>query len=195
MNNQQCDRGVGVTRPLFQEVDDGANPIRSLHFQDISLREAIGFNRAVHSRLPHCTVSNMSFPPAVSYGAFKDGEIIATAIWSQPVARLLNDRNWIELRRMAIHGEHPNLASRFLGWMVRDITKRFPEVVKCISYHDHQVHKGTMYKAARWTPGVVGKDSGTWGWSSRATRVDRTTRVEGESDISTAKTRWEKNLR
>jgi hypothetical protein len=72
-------------------------------------------------------------------------------MWSNPVARLLPQREWLELRRFAIAPDSPkNTASRMLGWMVRDIKKRWPEMRRLISYQDCEIHQGTIYKASGW---------------------------------------------
>ena len=104
-------------------------------------------NENWHSRLPKIGASR----GRVYYCAEHDGVCYAVAMWSNPVARLLPQREWLELRRLAIAPDAPkNSASRMLGWMARDINKRFPDVVRLISYQDCEVHTGGIYKAAGW---------------------------------------------
>ena len=85
------------------------------------------------------------------YAAEFGNQIYAVAAWSNPVARLLPQRSWMELRRFAIAPNAPRFtASRMLAWMRRDIAKRFPAVEKLISYQDLKVHTGTIYRASGW---------------------------------------------
>jgi hypothetical protein len=102
----------------------------------------------------------------VFYIAEFDGVAYAVAMWSNPVARLLPQLAWLELRRLAIADDAPkNTASRFIAWMVRDIRKRFPGVERLISYQDCESHKGTIYKASGWrqAEGYKGRKRG---WES-----------------------------
>lgn len=81
--------------------------------------------------------------------ARKVDHVYAVALWSSPSARCL-PQHFVELRRMACAPDAPkNTASRFLGWMLRQLPKSH---WKAISYQDTDVHKGTIYKAAGWIP-------------------------------------------
>jgi hypothetical protein len=106
----------------------------------------------------------------VCYGAEYAGTWFAVAAWSNPVARLLPQLQWLELRRFAIAPDAPkNCASRMLGWMRRDIRARFPDVVRLISYQDLEAHTGTIYKAAGWTraEGYKPRARGWIGWGNQ----------------------------
>jgi hypothetical protein len=125
-----------------------------------------------HSRLPK--IGNSHF--RVCYAAECNNVFYAVAAWSNPVARLLPQQTWLELRRFAIAPDAPRFtASRMLGWMRRDIAKRFPEVERLISYQDLDKHKGTIYKASGWRPaeGFKPRARGWIGWGNRP-RIGRT---------------------
>jgi hypothetical protein len=96
--------------------------------------------------------------------------LYAVAAWSNPVARLLPQLSWMELRRFAIAPDAPRFtASRMLAWMRRDIANRFPSVVKLISYQDLDVHAGTIYKASGWkqSDNYKPRARGWTGWGNR----------------------------
>ena len=175
---------VRVAYPLFQEERSGSIPTSALQlrFESIDRDTMETLNREWHSRLPKFRTA---CPCTAYYGAEFDGQWFAVAAWSNPVARML-PQNWLELRRMAISDDAPkNLASRMLGWMVRDIKKRFPECPKAISYQDTEVHFGTIYKAAGWTPTTVSANGDEW---------NRPSRFRKTVQSSAAKQRWEKAL-
>jgi hypothetical protein len=87
---------------------------------------------------------------------------------------------------MAISSVAPkNTASRMLRVMRLMIERRFPEIVKLISYQDTEVHKGTVYKAAGWRPIGSSKVSGK-GWN---------TRERSKMQTTADKIRWELELR
>lgn len=94
---------------------------------------------------------------------------------------------------MAISDDAPkNAASRMLGWMARDIRKRFPDVERLISYQDCEVHIGTIYLASGWkhAEGYKGRkrgwESGTSGGRTRTGRLDQAVAV---------RMRWEKQIK
>src|SRR5204863_614393 len=112
----------------------------------------------------------------VCYCAECNNRFYAVAAWSNPVARLLPQMTWLELRRFSIAADAPRFtASRMIGWMRRDISKRFPEVERLISYQDMAAHTGTIYKAAGWKPAENFKPRarGWIGWDNRL-RIGRT---------------------
>lgn len=173
-------RAEGVDRmahPLFQTGGGGSIPTSalSLFFYACDRPTFVRCNRAWHSRLPLVGCS----PFRVIYAAEVQGTIYAVAAWSNPVARLLPQLEFLELRRMAISDDAPkNTASRMLGWMTRDIRKRFPQVVRLISYQDCEAHTGTIYKASGWkhAENYISRKRGwkaTTAWASRF-RVGRT---------------------
>ena len=163
-----CVDSTRVVRPLFQAEDGGSIPTSTLQlvFSEIPERTFFNLNTLWHSRLPKCGNSHFR----VCYGAEHDGVWFAVAAWSNPVARLLPQREWLELRRFAIAPDAPkNTASRMLGWMRRDIRSRFPDVVRLISYQDLDAHTGGIYKAAGWkhADNFKPRARGWVGWGSR----------------------------
>lgn len=138
-----------IVRPLFHEADGGLIPTSTLQLRFCAIPRARfrDLNESWHSRLPKIGASQFR----VCYGAECGGIWYAVAAWSNPVARLLPQLTWLELRRFAIAEDAPpNSASRMLGWMRRDIRGRFPGVERLISYQDLESHQGTIYKAAGW---------------------------------------------
>ena len=99
------------------------------------MHRAIELNEIWHSRLPKVHWSNVvRASPYASFVAESDAVAYAAAIWSAPVARMLNGKGWLELRRMAIAPDAPkNTASRMLRIMRMMIAKEFPEIVRLIS--------------------------------------------------------------
>jgi hypothetical protein len=139
-----------------------------------------------HSRLPKVDKSNMVRTRHLwCLGAEHGGRWYAVAIWTNPVARLLNDQPLLELRRLAIANDAPvNTASRTLGIMARMVRKKFPTIERLISYQDCDVHAGTIYAAAGWTKAAINKNGG---W-------DRPNRKRGDAQAPGQKIRWEKQL-
>ncbi len=126
---------IRVVHPLFQEEGGGSIPTSplQLNFRVCHERDFVLLNGLWHSRLPK--IGNSHF--RVCYCATHDGIFYAVAAWSNPVARLLPQQTWLELRRFAIADDSPRFtASRMLGWMRRDISNRFPETERLISYQD-----------------------------------------------------------
>jgi len=166
---------IRVMHPLFQAEERGSTPTSALqlHFAACSRETFRILNLEWHSRLPKIGASQFR----VCYAAEHDGRYYAVAAWSNPVARLLPQLEWLELRRMAIADDAPkNTASRMIGWMVRDIRKRFSDVVRLISYQDCDAHTGTIYKAAGWhrAEGYISRPRGWAAGSGGATyRINR----------------------
>lgn len=157
-----------VACPLFQAEYGGARPTSALHLHFAVINEETFrvLNEAWHSRLPK--IGNSHF--RICYAAECSNLFYAVAGWSNPVARLLPQQTWLELRRFAIHDEAPkNTASRMLGWMRRDIIQRFPKIERLISYQDMETHSGGIYKAVGWRPAENFKPRarGWTGWGSR----------------------------
>jgi hypothetical protein len=139
-----------------------------------------------HSRLPKVDRSNMVRTRHLwCLGAECGGLWYAAAIWTNPVARLLNDQPLLELRRLAISDDAPkNTASRMLAVMTRMARKRYPAVERLISYQDCDVHTGTIYAAAGWNA-VAERTGGQWDTPSRKRAV---------AQAPGKKIRWEKQL-
>jgi len=180
-----------TAHPLYQAGGGGSIPTSalSLRFYPTDRETFRVWNLAWHSRLPKIGSSH----GRVYYAAECENRIYAVAMWSNPVARLLPQLEWLELRRFAIASDAPkNTASRMIAWMVRDIRKRFPVVVRCISYQDCDAHTGTIYKASGWKPAenYVSRPRGwapTIGWASRH-RAGRTNQAVAP------RMRWELEL-
>jgi hypothetical protein len=163
-----------IVHPLFRAEGCGSVPASPLQLNigEISLDKAISLNWLWHSRLPDVSKSNLQrVRHLVCYGAEYDGLYYAVAIWTDPIARLLNGRNWLELRRFAIANEAPkNTASRMLAVMAKLIKNKWPHIVRLISYQDCDVHQGTIYAAAGWKAEAVNR-SGDWVRDNRDRRV------------------------
>ena len=182
-----CGDSITVVHPLFQEEGDGSIPISPLQLEILPchVEKACELNRHWHSRLPRIEPNNIyRSPPSVCYAAVYKNRFYATAIWSAPIAKALNGKNYIELRRMAISPNAPkNTASRMIKIMRKNIKKRFPEIVKLISYQDTEVHHGTIYAASGWEKVALSKGA-SWGRS----------RKRNEDQTTADKIRWEYEL-
>ena len=152
-----CGDRVMVTQEMIQFPDDGSIPISPLQFRFdvIKAKTACELNAIWHSRFPYIHWSNVVRNKRyICYAAYYKENPFAVAIWSSPVAanRFKDGHLLLELRRMAINEKCPkNTASRMLSWMKKDIKKRFPEIIRLISYQDTEAHFGTIYKASGWT--------------------------------------------
>lgn len=185
--NQRAD-GVVVAHPLFQAGGGGSTPTSALDLFffrcDRDLFQKC--NQLWHSRLPKICVSF----GRVYYAAEYRGDVFAVAMWSNPVARLLPQNAWLELRRFAIRDAAPkNTASRMLGWMVRDIKRSMPEIERLISYQDCDAHVGTIYRASGWKP-AEGYVSRSRGWAPGAGGGNRL-RVGRTNQAVSPRVRWE----
>ena len=183
-----CGESIRVVHPLFQEAGGGSIPTSplQLQFRVVSKDIFSKLNSLWHSRLPKVGASHFR----VCYCAEFSGVFFAVAAWSNPVARLLPQQEWLELRRFAIADDAPKFtASRMLGWMRRDIRKRFPDVARLISYQDLDAHSGTIYKASGWREAENYKPRarGWIGWGSRP-RIGRTNQAVAP------RMRWELTL-
>ena len=180
---------IRVVHPLFQKEGGGSTPTSPLQLNigEIHVTQAIKLNSVWHSRLPEVVRGNIDRNKhSVCYGAEYENQFYAIAIWSSPVARKLatSSEHWLELRRMAIADNAPkNTASRMISVMCRMLKKKFPEIVRVISYQDTEVHAGTIYKASGWN--VEAKSSKADGWQSRNRRLNQ---AAGD------KIRWGKDL-
>lgn len=169
---------VRVARPLFHGEGSGSTPTSalSLWFETCPIAKARQLVRLWHSRLPNMGGGGCR----VCYTAESEGLYYAVAVWTNPSAPNLPQQAWLELKRMAIAPDAPkNTASRMMGWMERDIRKRFPLVTTLVSYRDCEVHAGTIYKAAGW----LGEDeqrrspSTTWHNRGKARTINNLPRV------------------
>lgn len=171
--------GVLVAQPLFRVERDGSIPISALVFEDCTKPFFAAMNREWHSALPRIGAVNTM---KVCFRATASGNCYAVAAWSNPVARLLPQNSWLELRRFAIAPDAPkNTGSKMLGWMIRELRRRLPQVKKLISYQDCGKHLGTIYKASNWTA-VETSTPGKWNNQKRWNR---------EAEHIRTKIRWE----
>lgn len=178
---------VRVAYPLFQAGGGGSTPTSALQLrlEEIDFLDAKALNRLWHSRLPRLGTGCIRKQPFLCFAAGFDERWYATAIWSNPVARLLPQKRWLELRRLAIAPDAPrNTASRMLGVMARLIRTARPEVCRLISYQDTEAHTGGIYRAAGWAKAYPRSKSST-GWDMPGRR-----RPASQSDAD--KQRWEK---
>lgn len=185
-----CGDSVRVVHPLFQGEGGGSIPTSplQLHIGRISIDLAIELNQLWHSRLPIVDKSNITRTRFLfCFGAEFENIWYAAAIWTNPVARLLNERPWLELRRLAIAQDAPkNTASRMLRIMTNFIRLACPNIERLISYQDEAVHTGTIYRAAGWESTLRSKGEVLW---------DRPNRKRRATQAPSPKTRWEYELR
>lgn len=187
---------IRVVHPLFQEENGGSFPTSPLQFEiaEIPLSRARLLNQLWHSRLP-VYKSGFCQNSKICFGAIYGGLFFATAIWTNPVARNLPQKTWLELRRFAISGDAPRYtATRMLSIMTRIIKKKFPEVLILISYQDIEAHSGTIYKAAGWK--ATNYHSGG-SWNRPNSRNTYTGKPRTRPDLNKAighKIRWQKEL-
>ena len=188
MNNLRAD-DVRDSMPLFRSGCGGSIPTSALQLTiaKCNVHRAIELNKIWHSRLPKVEWSNVvRASPSVCFIAEHNEVAYATAIWSAPCARLLNGRNWLELRRLAIANDAPkNTATRMLKVMRLMIVRELPQIVNLISYQDTEVHTGTIYKAAGWKATDTTSSTTTWNWSGRSRNAHQS---------ESPKIRWEYNL-
>lgn len=190
-------RGDDVTAalPLFQEARGGSSPTSPLQFQivEISTKAAVNLNELWHSRLPIYKTGCCLYSK-VCYAALFEGEYYAVAIWGHPLARLLPQKTWLELRRMAIGPDAPkNTASRMISVMAKMIRRKFPDVVNLISYQDKDVHSGTIYKASGWTK-TLERPGASWN-SPNSKNASGSPRTRPDLNKATGpKARWEFSL-
>lgn len=183
--------GVMATQETFLFPDGGSIPTSPLQlsFEVIRAQTACDLNAQWHSRFPYIHWSNVVRNKRyICYGAQYEGRYVAVAIWSSPIAgnRLKDGWLLLELRRMAISPECPkNTASRMLSWMRKDIRKRFPEIIRLISYQDTEVHSGTIYKASGWRLVQTRNQEVAWNKEGRKRNA-----VQSEA----VKVRWELDI-
>lgn len=186
MSLSLCADDVRDSMPLFRSGRGGSTPTSALQLQinKCNVHRAIELNREWHSRLPVVEWSNIvRATPSMCFVAEYDNIAYASAIWSAPCARLLNGKNWLELRRLAIAPDAPkNTATRMLKIMRLTIKKDLPDIVNLISYQDTEVHRGTIYAAAGWKMTDTSKSNTSWSWSGRK---------RNQAQSNAPKVRWE----
>ncbi len=182
---------IRVMLPLFQEDEGGSTPTSALSLVvgRILPETARALNRYWHSRLPRIDFRVCE----ICYGAEHGGLLYAVAIWSHPAAPQLPQREWLELRRLAIAPDAPrNTGSRLLAIMARLIRKECPWVKNLVSYQDTEVHSGAIYRAAGWKPTRLATWK-TWHQPGRLEKNGRP-RLRPKAQSTAPKQRWEKSL-
>jgi hypothetical protein len=152
-----------IDLPIFWVDGDGELPVspKQLDIVTINRYLARDLNALWHSRLP-IYKTGFCLNSTVSFGALYKKVYYAVAIWTNPVARLLPQNTWLELRRLAIASDAPKFtATRMLSKMAKHISVNFPQITTLVSYQDIEVHQGIIYKAANWIPSGVHK-GGSW---------------------------------
>jgi hypothetical protein len=183
-----CGDSTTGSTTAFPAANSGSNPTSPLqfHFQRIANKAGVAANEEWHSILPSIPV----FHVQIAYGAFFEDRLYAVALWGRPVARTICGLGYLELRRMAISENAPkNTASRMLAWMAKDIRKIRTDIVKLISYQDTSHHKGTIYKAAGWTP--VDRSASPVNWGGASQTLTPPTRKRSTKLLMAPKVRWE----
>lgn len=180
--------------PLFQEEGGGSIPTSALDLivEEIPMRLAQELNARWHSMLPRTDLGNLLCgSTSVAYGVLYGGNWYAVAIWTQPIIHSMCDGHTIELRRLAICEDAPkNTASRMLSIMVKALKRKWPHLQRVISYRAVDVHQGTIYKAAGWTPvGAI-----VAARPQRMSNVNRKTRATAPLQTHSRKERWEKQI-
>lgn len=162
---------------------------REFSVRSIGAPDACILNAMWHSRFPAIDWSNVVRNRFYAcYVLERDGVAYGVAIWSSPIAanRLKDGQRLLELRRLALSPECPkNTATWMLARMQEDITSRFPEVIRLISYQDTEVHLGTIYKAANWRIANVQQEEVKWDGP----------RKRNKEQSTAPKARWEMELK
>lgn len=179
----QSGDSIRVVHPLFPTEGGGSIPTSPLQLRVgiVTMDVAKALNAEWHSQLPDFTS-----PPerCVGMAAEHEGRYYVAAIWSPPLARMLNNQGIYELRRLAIAPDAPkNTASRMLRVMRILIYRKRPDLLKLISYQLLGIHTGTIYKAAGWK--AVRQDRGGEWARPQLGRHNRPVQA------STPKIRWE----
>lgn len=185
-----------IKSPIFwNKENDGILPTSAtdLIVEEIDRYRARDLNSLWHSRLP---IYNTGFclNSLISFGAFYLNVYYAIAIWTNPVAANLPQKEWLELRRLAISDDAPKyIASYMIGKMVKEIKIKFPYIKTLVSYQDTSVHKGVIYKASNWKKDGIHK-GGSWNRpNSRNKNGKRRTRPDLNNAVG-EKQRWVYNL-
>lgn len=181
--------GPAIAYPLLYDGNESVPPsAKAFRVERIDMRTARDLNRAWHSLLPRTDLGNLLCGnTSAAFAAEYGGRYWAVAIWSQPIIRqVAADGVTIELRRLAVcDAAPPNTASRVLAVCRRLVKRAFPEMERAVSYLAVDVHAGTIYRAAGWTPvGEVcpARPQRMTGCKQRAT---------GPLQTASAKQRWE----
>jgi hypothetical protein len=179
---------IRLMNPLFGPTERESIPasVKQLSLEPTSFEDALALNALWHRTQPKMGVGFVRRMPFLSFAAVHEGIVYAVAIWSNPVARNLPQKRWLELRRLAVGPEAPHCtASWMLGKMAKWIAKNRPGILRLISYQNTEFHQGTIYKAAGWAVANV-SEGDEWNRPGRS-------RPAVVSDAP--KVRWEKVIR
>jgi len=158
---------IRVMRPLFQAEESGSTPTSALDlfFSVVERDFAVDLNRLWHSRFPDFGGGGYRLCHAAEHG----GLAYAVAIWTNPSSPKLPQQTWLMMKRWAVAPDAPaNTGSRMMGWMVRNIRRRLPEVTILVSYSDPDTHDGAIYKASGWEEGeTTTRTIGSKQWHNR----------------------------
>lgn len=141
-----------------QAEGSGSIPTPRLHFARIAWATGCRLIEA-HHYLRYA-------PPTgrIAYGVFENdhpfANLIGAILYARPAARGEDQVHTLEIRRLCILDvTAKNAESRVIGWTIRDLRKRFPEVARVIAYADPAAgHQGTIYKAAGFK--LIGETNG-----------------------------------
>jgi hypothetical protein len=199
MNKAISGDDVRIAYPLFNQAEGGGSTPTSplqLEITELDIQRARMLNALWHSRLP-IYETGFCLNSTVSYGALFQNRYYAVAIWTNPVARNLPQRSWLELRRMAIAPDAPRYtASRMLSIMAKLIRVNLPDVTTLISYQDIEVHKGIIYKAAGWVQAPRRHRGGSWNRPNSKNTSNGKPRIRPDLNQAIgAKIRWQKEIR
>lgn len=142
-----------------------------------------------HSVLPRCPTFLVHGTCFIAYT--QGGSVCGVAVWSNPIARMLNGKGYYELRRLAVSPDAPrNTCTAMLAGMRKHIHANKPEIKAFLSYQDQDAHLGTIYKADNWSVGWVSTRSTSKKSNWSASRENR-----GEVQSSAKKTAWVKEAK
>ena len=118
--------------------------VKDIQIKEVRAQVACMLNELWHSRLPKIHWSNVvRNTHYVCYSFSYNQAIIGVGIWSSPVAqnRITDGKKILELRRLALSDFCiKNTATFVLAQMIKLIRKKFPELIKLVSYQDVDVH-------------------------------------------------------
>ena len=187
---------IPAEHPADQPGGGGSTPTSALQLwvHRIQYPRAQELNALWHSTLPRIGDPKNVMAKTPCFAATYKDQPFAVAIWSHPVNRKLPQKEWLELRRLAICPDAPrNTASRVLAVMARLLRASHPEIVRFISYQDTDAHTGAIYRAAGWVPTVRSKFS-TWN-KPKSRNLSGRPRTRPADQSKADKQRWELVLR
>ncbi len=177
-------RSAVAARLADQPAGDGAIPIRSLHVQRIQWTAARAFVQQ-HHYLHQCSpIGRIAYGITDSRSA---GRLVGVILLAVPPNINEDQRHTLEIQRMVLlDTTERNAESRVLGFVLRDVPRRYPAIRRVIAYADPaQGHHGTIYKATGFTYLGLSAPGGTTHGAER----------RGTPRLRTRKHKFEKLLR